>query len=310
MNTQSSAIGETFRARVVAPAEISAAQRLYWSVRRELWEHRWIYLAPLGVAAVFLFGFFLSTVHLPAKVRGLEVLDLAQQREAIARPYDIAAASMMALAILMSVFYSAEALGSERRDRSIQFWKSMPVSDATTVLAKASIPLVIVPALTSAVALGMHWIMLVGSTAVLLGQGMSPAPLWRGLPVFQMWAPLLYHIAAAHALWPAPVYCWVLLVGGWARRAALLWAALPVVIIGVLEKLIFNTSHFALLVGRRLIGDSPAMADIPHNAFPTHPMTHITAGRFLMSPGLWLGFLVCAVFLVGAVRLRRSQGAM
>jgi ABC-2 type transport system permease protein len=310
MNTQSSAIGETFGAQTVAPAEISAAQRLYWSVRRELWENRWIYLAPLGVAAVFLFGFFLSTVHLPATVRGLGMLDAAQQREAIARPYDIAAASMMALAILMSVFYCAEALGSERRDRSILFWKSMPVSDTTTVLAKASIPIVIVPLLASAVALGMHWIMLVESTAVLLGRGISPAPLWRELPLFQMWVLLLYHIATAHALWPAPVYCWVLLVGGWARRAALLWALLPVVIIGVLEKLIFNTSHFALLVGRRLIGDSPAMAGIPNNGFPTHPMTHITAGRFLMSPGLWLGFLVCAVFLVVAVRLRRSQGAM
>jgi ABC-2 type transport system permease protein len=216
----------------------------------------------------------------------------------------------MGLAILMSVFYCADALHGERRDRSISFWKSMPVSDTTTVLAKASIPVIVIPLIVCAVAFVMWWIMLLASSAVLLGRGISPALLWAQLPLFQMWGLLLYHIATAHAIWPAPVYCWLLLVSGWARRAVLLWAALPVLVIGVLEKLTFGTSHFAMLVGRRLIGDAPAMVDLPGNAFPTNPMAHLTAGRFLMSPGLWGGLLVCAIFLIVAIRLRRSSGAI
>jgi ABC-2 type transport system permease protein len=315
MNTQSSAMPD-FGGQSVVMADISPARRIYWSVRRELWENRWLYLAPLGVAAVFLIGFFVSTVHLPAAVRSMETAGahtgMGGRLEAhlFAGPYDIASSLMMALAILTGIFYSAEALHGERSDRSILFWKSMPVSDTTTVLAKASIAIVIVPLFVCAVAFVMWWIMLLVSSAVLLIRGTSPSVLWAQLPLFQMWGLLIWHIVTAHAIWPAPIYCWLLLVGAWARRAVLLWAALPVLVIGVLEKLTVNSWSFVHLVGRRLIGDAPSMAEIPGNAFPTHPMTQITTGRFLASPGLWLGFLFCAMFLIAAIRLRRSRGAI
>ena len=78
----------------------------------------------------------------------------------------------------MSVFYCLDALHGERRDRSILFWKSLPVSDLTTVLAKASIPLVILPLLTFAITVAMQWIMLLVSSAVLLVSGQSVATLW------------------------------------------------------------------------------------------------------------------------------------
>jgi ABC-2 type transport system permease protein len=125
-----------------------------------------------------------------------------------------------------------------------------------------------------------------------------------------MWAFLLYHILTAHALWPAPVYCWLLLVSGWARRAILLWAAVPVLVIGGLEKLMFHTSNFLTMVGSRLIGNTATAAMMPANGFPTDPMTHVTIGRFLVSPGLWLGLLISAAFLSAAIRLRRSRGAI
>jgi ABC-2 type transport system permease protein len=119
---------------------------------------------------------------------------------------------------------------------------------------------------------------------------------------------LLYHIITAHALWPAPVYCWLLLVSGWARRAAFLWAALPVLAIAGVEKIAFHTEHFATLVGYRLIGNTTAVGFTPPEIFPTDPMTHITPGQFLVSPSLWIGLGVAAAFLAAAVRLRRYQG--
>jgi ABC-2 type transport system permease protein len=222
--------------------------------------------------------------------------------------FDTAAALMMGIAILMSVFYCAEALHGERRDRSILFWKSMPVSDATSVLVKASIPLLILPLLVSAIAAALQFCMLLLSSTVLLATGGSVATFWEHVPILQMSLLMLYHVLTAHALWPAPVYCWLLLVSGWARRATFLWAALPIVVIGGLEKLAFKTSYFAALVGSRFIGSTDSITSTSPDIFPTNPMTHITPGSFLATPGLWIGLVVAAGFLFAAIRLRRYQG--
>jgi ABC-2 type transport system permease protein len=304
MNTQTHAIQDSFDAQRVSPVAGLAPRPFYWSVRRELWENRSIYLAPPAIAALFLLGFLIGPVHL---VRALPALDLAQQYDAVASPYEMAGGLMMLTCILVSVFYCLDALHSERRDRSILFWKSLPVSDVTTVLAKASVPIIILPLLTSVIGAVVQLIMLLASSAVLLASGLSAAALWTRLPWFQMSLLLLYHILTAHALWPAPIYGWMLLVSGWARRAAFLWATLPVLAIAGIEAIGFHSSHFVTYVGRRLIGDAPANAFTPH-VFPTNPMTHIMPGTFLGSSGLWTGLAVTAVFLAAAVRLRRYQG--
>ena len=217
---------------------------------------------------------------------------------------------MMLTCIVVSVFYCLDALHSERRDRSILSWKSLPVSDATTVLAKASIPLVVLPLLTFAIIFAMQWLMLLMSSAVVLASGQSVSALWTNLSFLRMSRLMLYHVLTAHALWPAPVYCWLLLVSGWARRATFLWAALPLVAIGGVEQIVFHTWHFAALVGGRLIGDAPTVAATSPEMFPTDPMTHIALGSFLSSPGLWIGLAVAAVFLAASVRLRRYQGSI
>jgi ABC-2 type transport system permease protein len=215
---------------------------------------------------------------------------------------------MMLTGIVVSVFYCLDALHGERRDRSILFWKSLPVSDINTVLAKASIPLVILPLLIFAITVCMQWLMLLMSSAVLLVSGLSVTVLWTKLSFLRMSLLLLYHVLTAHALWPAPIYCWLLLVSGWPRRATFLWAALPLVAIAGVEQIIFHTWRFAALVGTRLIGAAPTVAPTSPEMFPTDPMTHILPGSFLSSPGLWIGLAVAAAFLAAAVRLRRYQG--
>ena len=199
---------------------------MYWSVQRELWESRSIYIAPLAVAGLILFGFLISTFHLPGKMRAALTLDPMQQHALLTQPYDFAALLIMATTFVVAVFYCLDALHGERRDRSILFWKSLPVSDLTTVLSKASIPLVVLPLLTFAITVVTQWIMLLMSSAVLLGSGLSVATLWTQLSLSQMWLVLLYHLVAVHALWYAPIFGWLLLVSAWARRAAILWAAL------------------------------------------------------------------------------------
>jgi ABC-2 type transport system permease protein len=302
MNTQSNAIPESFDSERIAPTSLSATEPLYWSIRRELWENRSIYIAPLVVAGVALFGFSLGSIA------GIWEKPLRLDPASPQAPYDMAAGLMMLTGIVVSVFYCLDALHGERRDRSILFWKSLPVSDVTTVLAKASIPLVILPLLTVAITIATQWLMLLLSSAVVLVSGQSVATLWTKLSFFRMSWLMLYHVLTAHALWPAPIYCWLLLVSGWPRRATFLWAALPVVAIAGVEQIAFHTWHFAELVGSRLIGAAPTVAMTSPDMFPTDPMTHIAPAQFLGSPGLWIGLAFAAACLAGAVRLRRYQG--
>ena len=152
MSTPSNVLADLqSRSQAMAPVEISPVRRLVWSIRRELWENRSIYLAPLAVAALFLVGFFVALIRLPETVRAASALAPLQRQEAIEQPYVIAAIMLMAIAMLVAVFYSLDALYGERRDRSILFWKSMPTSDLTTVLSKASIPILVLPLATFAV---------------------------------------------------------------------------------------------------------------------------------------------------------------
>jgi len=302
VNTQSNAAPESPAiSPVIAPASLPWSRLLYWSIRRELWEYRSIYIAPLAVAGVALLGFCVSSFV------GIWEAPLRLNVAHAQTPFDMAAGVMMLTGIVVSVFYCLDALHGERRDRSVFFWKSMPVSDLTTVLAKASIPFFVLPVIVATVTLAMQGIMLLFGTAVAEAGG-SAGELWRSLPVFQMWGLLLYHYVTAHVLWPFPVYCWLLLVSGWARRAAFLWAVLPVLVIGGFERMAFHTFHFAEIVGGQLIGNAPVM-DMSAGNMGLDPMTtHVTVGRFISSPGLWIGLALAVVFLAAAVRLRRNQG--
>src|SRR2546423_1813263 len=206
-----------------------------------------------GRSILLLLGFLISAINLPHSMRAVLALDPALQRAAIEKPYDIAAILTMLTAFIVGVFYCLDALHGERRDRSILFWKSLPVSDLTTVLSKASIPLVVLPVLVFAIIVATQLIMLLVATAVLLGNGVSAATLWSQLPLIQMSLALLYGLTVI-ALWHAPIYGWLLLVSGWARRTTFLWAGLPPLALCVVEKIAFNTSYFASLLKYRLIG--------------------------------------------------------
>src|ERR1700730_11539854 len=302
MNTQSEAMAP-LEANVTVPVVIPASRRLYWSVRRELWETRSIYIAPLAVAAVFLVAFLIGAIHPPVKMRDAMALDPMRHQDLVEQPYTFAAFLFMGTTFIVAMFYCLEALYSERRDRSILFWKSLPVSDLTTVLAKLSIPLVFLPLATFAITIVTQWIMLLLSSALMLARGQSVAALWSHLPLFQMSLMLFFHVVARHGLQFAPVYSWVLLVSSWARRAPLLWAVLPPLAIGVAEKVAFHTSHFAALLGY-LFGGGP---EIVTGKMQMLPLTPLAVGEFFINPGLWIGLAVAAAFLAAAVRLRRYR---
>src|SRR6202521_1654092 len=105
MNTQSNAVPESFDSQGIAPAAMSATRPMYWSVVRELWENRSIYIAPLVVAAVVLFASLVNSVRLPQKMRGLSALDATKQRSVVVMPYSMAASAIMLTGLIVGVFY-------------------------------------------------------------------------------------------------------------------------------------------------------------------------------------------------------------
>ena len=302
-------------AEATAVVGLAVTRPFYWSVRRELWEYRSIYIAPLAAAAVVLVGFLIGAVNLPDAVRSMSRSDVTIQGVEHANRLGLAAVAVMAATamvvlvtgVIVGMFYGLGALHNERRDRSLLFWKSLPVSDLTAVAAKAAVPLVVLPVVTLAVVAVMHVIMLAVGTVVLLLNNIDPMALWSQLPLVQMALVLIWALVVT-PLWLAPIYGWLFLVSAWAKRAPFLWAAFTPLAIIVVEGIAFRTHHFATLIGDRLTGALGAgFIHIPRAPDHGPRMPEIDVLGFLGNPALWIGLAVAAAFLAGAVWMRRTR---
>ena len=277
----------------------------YWSVRRELWEHRSVWLAPLSVAILLIIAFAIgASGHL--QVSGVANIPADKKLMVVAMPFNLSASVVLVTAFVLGAFYSLDALNGERKDRSILFWKSMPVSDATTVLSKAVIPFAVIPPVALAIALAMQAVLLVVAAIVLQVKGIDGGPLWDLLPLGAITVSLAYGVLV-HALWYAPLYALFLMISV-ATRRPLLWVVVPIVVVQVLEKVALNTGFSGQFIKWRLLGamgeafkqTSGMSSQIPSYA-------SLDPARFFTSWGLWLGLVAAAAFLFIAIRLRRQQ---
>lgn len=291
-------------APAAAAVHVPGLRRFAWAVRRELWENRSLYLAPLAVAVVILVGFIIGLAQLPDQLRAAAALDPVKRHELIEQPYSFAALLLMFTTFLVAVFYCVDALYGERRDRSILFWKSLPVSDLETVLAKASIPMLVIPLLTFAITVATQAVMLLLASGRLLGSGLS---LWPHLAFGHMAWMLFHHLVIGHGFWYAPVWGWLLLSSAWARRAPFLWATLPLLALGLVERIAFNTTFFGHWLAYRLMG-GPGNSGVDKRPMTLESLTPASAMQVVTDPGFWFGIALAAVFLALAIRLRRQRG--
>jgi ABC-2 type transport system permease protein len=305
VSTNAPAAG-SFDPPAVAPPPLRPTRPWYWSLRRELWENRWIYVAPLVIAVVMLLGFLISTTWLPARMTKLAGLEPIRQVAGVARPFSIVASLLILSGFVGGAFYCAEALHGERRDRSLLFWKSLPVSDLTAVLAKLAVPLAVVPTVAIAVTLALQVVMFLASTLVLAASGSGAGFLWSRLPFVQMPIVMVYGVLA-HALWFAPLYAWILFVSAWARRMPLAWVVLPPLAIGMAERLVTGSSLVGKLLHWRVLGAMRRAFDTSGNGGMILSLSDLTPFRFLTSPGLWAGLLFAALCIAGAVHFRRMR---
>lgn len=225
---------------------------LYWSVQRELWENRSVIAAPVGVAVVIIVALTVGAwrLHGATVGAGLKHTELSELFSAME---DVIGALVTLAALVIGIFYASGALYNERRDRTILFWKSLPVSNIVTVVAKAAVPLVVLPLIAAIATLAAQIVFIGLAELYLIAKGLSLGLLWQHDSEWAHLRRLAINIVVL-SLWSAPIYAWLVLISGWARRAPFLWAfGLPVGAM-IFERLAFGSNHVGQIFMRHLLG--------------------------------------------------------
>jgi hypothetical protein len=276
---------------------LKAIDGFVWLVRREFWEHRLVLVAPFGVATLELVGYLGG---MPFGIYGA-LADPARQRASLALASNAGCFFIMVTGLVAALFYCLEALHGERRERSILFFKSLPVSDLATVAAKLAVPLIVLPAIVFA-AFAVLWpAALVVTTAVLAATGHAVAWLWTS--AFPLPLSCLIYALGITALWYLPLYCALLLISVGAKHAPFLWAALPLILIAALDRLVIHSGQVQAFYFYRLFGWLHEALRVNAAGMPVARLP----GQFFTSPGLWLGVLAASLFFTAAVQLRRRS---
>jgi ABC-2 type transport system permease protein len=310
-------------------------------VRREFWEHRSLWIAPLvwvGLIVIMsMWGTILSLQHDDAikighyatieEIPGLNDAERAELTEQINAPDDrkdtvyaiaqmVLGAMISAVVLVVVFFYLLDCLYAERRDRSILFWKSLPVSDTQVVLSKVAVALLIMPlgvlALAAVTQILVSIIFWVRFDDTVLGAIM---PAWSFKAwILTIWAQVQMSLIAV--LWYVPIAGYLLFVSVFARRAVFLWAVLPPAALMLLEKMFLNTSHVAEFIGRRFAGfveqievNSANFKDSGHEGLPTlaQAFDSIQISGLFLSTELWLGLVAGAALIYATIRIRRHR---
>jgi len=206
-------------------------------------------------------------------------------------------------------FYLLDSLLQERKDRSILFWKSLPVSDTEVVISKAATGLLLTPlfvlvvsALTQILVGTVLWLRFHGTP---IGQQFAPWDIGLWLQVQVAFLALV----PAVVVWYLPIAAYLMLVSVWARKNAFLWAVLPVAAIQLVEALILHSHHFAEFVGRRFAGvfmvmDLPKGEEIAESPLATF-LLHV--GKVFTNYETWVGALAAIAIFVVVIRIRRFR---
>jgi len=320
---------------------------MQWLVRRELWEHQGMLLrAPLVIAA--LMTLFVGVMLLSGRdmvlsingqqatlseaINGAYLSDAVEpQRKAgmlrmIASGYMAASAPLFLMLGFVVFFYCLGALHDERRDRSVLFWKSLPVSDASSVLSKALVALVVAPLIAIAIGTAMSLLMLLMLCSALAFKGLNLFPALLATPELYLTPLRIAALLPVYALWALPTVGWLLMVSIWARSKVFLWAVGGPLLTGAFAlwasrayELGWNSGWFMqAIVARVLLGTVPGSwllfdqqqrAELLDQASQRIDLPGIFAHSWAMmgSADLWIGVGAGCAMIFIAIRLRRWQ---
>jgi ABC-2 type transport system permease protein len=280
-----------------------------WLIRRELWENRGIYMAPLIIAGIEILAALVGHSEFPIEHMRF---DGGGHFDGIV--HFVTGGLFGVVMIAYIFFYLADALYADRKDRSILFWKSLPITDRTLVLSKVATALLVIPA--------VYFVIgdLSGILASLIVSFRHPEVATSPL-VWLQFQVLWIYLLIAFALWYVPVAGWLLLVSAWARRAVLFWVVFPPLVLGIVESLFFGTHQLMRLYGDRLngfllhgfngrtVGRHALPLVVGDGSVASQPtvLDAIDLPGLLSSPGLWGGLVVGALLIYGAIEMRRQR---
>ncbi len=290
-------------------------------IRREFWEHRAFLIAPAIVGAMMvLIAIFASSygdldMHVSADVPDPDWLQhrdtiVAVLLSSLAMPFGIVMG-------IVTMFYLLDSLYADRKDRSVLFWKSLPLSDTQTVAAKVLTATVVVPLLTLAAVFITN--VLVAFVLSVRLSGFEQLEVWSTVWQPKIWLQvhgLMLYVLVISMLWYLPIVAWFMLASAWAPRAVILWALLPPILAIFLGKFLFHTWYVAELLGDRIVGwkrfDGGLAAhgmevDGERFAWPQRVSEFIDPAAFFASPDLWGGLIVAGLLLWAIVLIRRRR---
>jgi ABC-2 type transport system permease protein len=312
-----------------------------WLLKREYWEERRGFLwAQIWAAGVLLVISILGIVAFEAfRVRnniqiGMHgnlstLLTNGMQHNAagIAPGLDglMLSFGLIAAIVLFFVvfFYLLGALYDDRRDRSILFWKSLPLSDTSTVISKVIAAVIIAPLISVAVVLAGYVALQIIASIWFIAHGLNPLTLlWTHVEPFSLWLHLLAMIPV-NAVWALPTVGWLLVWSAAVRSKPFLWAVVIPIIAGVLNFWVgllglphVSTEFFwSNLVGRALLSVIPAGWIAP-NAMGTHGVDFVDGDQLsaisyssmahaFTLPEMWIGAAVGIALIAAAIWFRR-----
>ena len=158
--------------------------RFLWLIRREVWEHKAIWVAPAIVIGCLVLLMLTGNVHLGPITATDGEAKFAQMPQDLQVKLMVIIYGGLALVVFMVMgivgfFYALDSLYADRRDRSVLFWKSLPLSDAETVLSKFAVAIVVIPLVALAASLVAQLLIAAGGSARLAIGGMPADGLWR-----------------------------------------------------------------------------------------------------------------------------------
>ncbi|MRW88475.1 hypothetical protein GJ699_00580 [Duganella sp. FT80W] len=247
-----------------------------WLLKREMWEHKgmllWTPVAIAGAIAALVFcSLFLGKMNQMmvdgAPVTSITIEGSARLRiaQVLSEAYVGAGMPVLMVLGLLVFFYCLGALNDERRDRSLLFWKSLPVSDLTTVLSKVLMALVVAPLITLGIALVLGVVTLLTSCLMLLSHGTNLFGELLVLPSLYLTPLRLLGLLPVYILWALPTVGWLLMVSSMARSKVFLWAVGTPVITSLLLMWAQKILHLGIdagwfasnIINRILLGVMP-----------------------------------------------------
>jgi ABC-2 type transport system permease protein len=315
MNSFAEVAGDGTSTRATPQAARTTSQTLVTLVRREFWEHRSLWLVPTIVAAVLVACALFGHINIDADdIVGLVDRD---QKVALFTIVQWAVAAPVYVSMLMVLtFYLLDCLYAERKDRSILFWKSLPVSDGLTVLSKVLVACLVVP-------LGVF---LLTTVEALVGIGLfslrlalehRPAMLaWDTVQWLRADGAILVTVLIG-VLWYSPIAACLLLISAASRRAPppMVWATVPPILAPIIERVAFGTHYIWSFEQYRTVHIWQVL-DIEQAGHIVSPsglrplgqlLSDFDFGPALSDASLWLGVVAAAAMVYAAVRIRRYR---